>query len=160
MKRAPKTVDEALNQFWRSRSHSDQSRPDYIGFAEWLAGKFEEERAALQVPIHALGPNTASLDLYAGLIEAANSAGIRFTPSEVVIDEEQIERSSHKLKLKQLNQLKLLLMCFKDLRPRQLELLALLQSKSLKPVTRSSNQLEHRNAFFLALNKGDQHEAY
>jgi hypothetical protein len=156
----PTSVEEALDFYWADRSLPGHV-PDYAGFHQWIARRFELLKSGVPLPLHSGEASYAELPQE--LLNAAKAGGVHITPNGATPDARWFaEWDGKQSKLKRLNKSKLLLSYFGDTSPRWREVLLSLSKPDLSTVSlvRTSSQSEHRAAFFHAVAKGDEHVAF
>ena len=157
----PKTVTEALDRFWKCGAGSNHV-PDYVGFMEWIDTEVQRDISAPTLPIHALTELPGRAQLTLELVAAAKNVGIEFTKDGAKPNRATFGRTNGRPNLKAINRGKLLLSFFTSISARQLEFLAMLavgSETAPSSANPSSSQAQHRDAFFRAVEHGDQRSA-
>ncbi|WP_133116243.1 hypothetical protein [Mesorhizobium wenxiniae] len=156
----PTSVEEALDVYWVDKSIAGHV-PNYAGFEEWIARRFEALCSRTPLPLHA--GRTSYAELPHDLLNAAKAGGVQIMPDGAAPDPARFAQWDGKQsRLKRLNKSKLLLSYFKHTSPRWREVLLCLSKTNVSSdsLLRTSSQSEHRAAFFHAIAHGDQHTAY
>jgi len=156
--RDPTSVNEALDTYWVDRSIGGNV-PNYAGFSDWIAKRFNALRSGVPLPLHAGHASRLPQEL----LDAARAGGVQITADGATPHPSRFaEWDGKQSKLKRLNKSKLLLSYFAHASPRWREVLLALSNSSVSSgsLPRASSQSEHRVAFFDAVAKGDQHAAF
>jgi hypothetical protein len=155
---SPDSVEAALDRFWKCKDLAGNV-PDYVGFEIWISEKIEAARSAT-IPLHMQSGRGTEILLVLELIAAAENAGLEITREGLRPRRDKFKPDGKRLRLKPFNRIKLLLSFFNDLPERQRDLYFGLskisrQANATSSVNQDASQLEHRVAFFDAVNAKD-----
>lgn len=164
MSKAPSTIEEALNRYWKALKNTHHT-PDYYSFQIWMEERLDQIKKETCVPIHGLPMISSGSVFFLELSTLAKALGIEINAEGIKIVPGKFgEPIKGRSRLKAINKGKLLYSFLEKLQPRTRVMIVNLSQMVAGGAEQTLNsetafQHKYRATFFAAIEKSDGYTA-